>query len=42
MRRVFVAGTETFLLFAVGVVAVYIRFTGEAANEIVNNRGWIK
>jgi hypothetical protein len=24
------------------VVAAYIRFTGEAADEIVNNRGWIK
>ena len=42
MRRVFVAVTETFLLFAVGVVAAYIRFTGEAAHEIVNNGGWIK
>ena len=42
MRRVFVAVTETFLLFAVGVVAAYIRFTGEAEHEIVNNGGWIK
>ena len=42
MRRVFVAVSETFLLFAVGVVATYIRFTNEAADEIVSNRGWIK
>jgi sugar transferase (PEP-CTERM system associated) len=42
MRRLFVAGTETFLLFSVGVVAVFIRFTSEAANEIVNNNGWLK
>ena len=42
MRRMFVAVTETFLLFAVGVIAAYIRFTNEAADEIILNRGWIK
>src|ERR1044071_5827564 len=42
MRRLFVVVTETILLFAVGVVAAYIRFTNEAAGEIVSNHGWIK
>ena len=42
MRRVFIVASEAVLLFAVGVIAAYIRFLDEAPNEIVDQRGWIK